>query len=774
MKRVSIIFWPSIFLMGATVLATAGTQDTPAPPPLFRVVNYEIEAEVIPDQKSLSATALLTIKAQVEGVRSVRLFLHDEFVVSRVTENDRALTFSRPKDSTEKPMFSPTASPLDIDLGRSLADSESVPVEIIYAGPIRGLINNVNLISESLTELACYCGWFPLEKENGEFTYGLRLTLPAGHVSVTDGRLIEEKAVKGKVVRVYRRETKGYDIPVVAGAQLKIQERKEGAITARVVYQDLDGRAAADSLDGAIRCAADLTRILGEPTSGGEVVVVYSPRSGWGYSRSPLIIGSETVLGERLSSQAGRRENFHGLAHEAAHFWWNLARTATSDDWINEALAEYFAIRSVGNAYGEPAAEEIWRDHFWQVQSLPPDKTILGTLRNDPKAYLLFYQKGSSLFRMLEASLGRDELDSILKAFYKENRGRRDATTDVFLALFRCQTGNRYDAFFDRYLRSGGLPELGIEWTASGRTTTGKVVVKDVALAGFPLTLAFRGEEKRPSETRAITLAVGENPWRFDLPFQPLRVSADPASCLLCLNADGEFAGRLTSLVHGPDMDFYPATIPKANLEKAAAIIAEWEKEGSGGTVLDFERGWLLFLKQNPPAALQQFTKALAAREELPNKKFYVPAAYRLAGLCSDLLNDRLQAVRFYKNGIDAADALGISKATQAALFQNYRNVPYPRGLSIHIAAGTGRLDEVVSLVAEAPTAVNAKDDFLGLPPVLWAVRTLVRRPVVEWLVEHGADVNVKDGSGQSLLSIVKAKGEAELAAFLVARGAKE
>jgi hypothetical protein len=502
--------------------------------------------------------------------------------------------------------------------------------------------------------------------------------------------------------------------------------------------------------------------------------VVYSPRSGWGYSRSPLIIGPEALLGGRLSSEAGRRENFHGLAHEAAHFWWNLARTSTSDDWINEALAEYFAVRSVGGAYGEPAAEEIWRDNFWLVQSLPPDKAILGTLRNDPKAYSLFYQKGSSLFRMLEASLGRSELDGILREFYAENRGGRDATTDVFLALFRRRTGNRFDDFFDRYLRRGGLPEMGVEWTASERTAAGKIVVKDAALAGFPLTLAFRGEEKGPSERRSILLAAGESLWRFDLPFRPLRVSVDPDSCLLCLTVDGEFAGRLASLVHGPDMDFYPGTIPKENIERAAALIAEWEKKGPGGPVLDFERGWLLFLQQDPRAAVQRFIEALAVRDELPNKRFYVPASYRLAGLCRDLLKDRAQAVRFYRDGIAAADALGVSKATQAALFQNYQNVPYPRGLSIHVAAGDGRLDEVVSLAAEDSAAVNAKDDFLGLPPVLWAVRNIVRGSVVEWLVQHGADVNVQDGSGQSLLSIVKARGEAELAAFLVERGAKE
>ncbi len=743
--------------------------------PGFSVKHYDLTAEITPTAKSLSATALVTLQVDSKELRTVRLFLHNDFAVRRVTEGGRPLRFERPTDSKDQPMYSPSASPLDIDLGRGIAAPATVRVEIAYDGPIRDVVNGVNMISENLVEIGGYCAWFPMEKENGDFTYSLSLTLPAGSICVTDGKQVEEKTRGGKAVRVFRRDRTGFDIPVIAGPRLKILERGEAGVTARAVYQDMADGAAAASLDGAVRCAAGLVRILGEPPSASEVTVVYSPRSGWGYSRSPLIVVPESILIERLASEAGRRENFHGLAHETAHFWWNLSPTTTSDDWINESLSEYFALRAVEDAFGGAAAAEYWRDALWAIQGLPGDKAILTVLRNDPAAYQLFYQKGSILFRMVESTLGKGELDRILRKIYQEHKGRPDLTTGVFRALFDGETGSRFRGFFDRYLLKGGLPSLRLEWRAEGRSAAGRIGADDAALAGFPLTLSIRGERPSDRETRTLRLAEGANPWRFDLPFEPRRISIGPDACLLISEPDGVYSGRLTSLVHGPGMDFNPDTIPAANIEKAEAVLSEWKPLADGSPVFEFETGWLMFLKKDAPGATEAFSAVLAEREELPNKTFYVANAYRNTGLCYDLLRERESAVRFYRDGIAAAESLGLEKMRQAFLFQNYLRVPYPEGKSLHIAARAGNLNQVIALAGADPgPAVNAKDDFLGLPPILWAVQSAVRSQVVEWLVEHGAEVNVRDGSGQNLLGIVKAKGESELAKYLIAHGAKE
>jgi len=65
-------------------------------------------------------------------------------------------------------------------------------VKIDYSGPISETINDVNLISEHLVELANYCTWFPIMKDSRDFTYVLAIALPSNQCSVTDGGFLGE------------------------------------------------------------------------------------------------------------------------------------------------------------------------------------------------------------------------------------------------------------------------------------------------------------------------------------------------------------------------------------------------------------------------------------------------------------------------------------------------------------------------------------------------------------------------------------------------------
>jgi len=765
-----------ITLALAAVAPQAATNQTPAPAatPAFAVAHYDISASVTPSTSSLEATATLSVKPRTAGSRSVRLYLHKEFSVRRVTERGRPVNFVRPAEADDPPMYSPTGAPLDIDLGRGIRANEDVTIEVAYGGPISGVVNGVNLISPSLTELAGYAAWFPIEKENGSFRYLLRLTLPTDHVAVTDGRLVETARAGSKTTHTFRRDAPGFDIPVVAGPDLNVRERREGSITARAVFRGVDDAAALASLDGVVRCAAGMTRLYGAPGAAGAITVVFSPRSGWGYSRVPLIVVPEAAASARLASPAGRLSNFLGLAHETAHFWWNLASTTTSDDWINEALAEYAAMRIAEEALGERPITEVWRDHHWRAAGVAAHKTIIGTLREDGDAYALYYQKGSAIFRSLETTLGRPALDTFLVRFYQEHQGRRDATTDGLLAAVRRDAGSRFDPFFDRYVRRGGLPALRFDWHRASRVASGTVVLDDAALVGFPLTIVFRGDDETALARRTLRLTPGTTTWRFELPFNPRVAVVDPDVHLLRANPDAAFSRQLVSLVHGPGMDFYPETISTANIGKASTILADWKAKASGGPVYHFELGWLALLEGRAQVAIEELSAALASQDELPTKTFYVTAGYCSLGMAHDLAGDRARAVRAYRDGIRAANAIGVERATQAATFQNYLNVPYPRGKSIHVAAGAGNLERVIALAGDDATLVNTKDDFLGLTPILWAVRTTVRRPIVEWLAGHGADLNVKDGAGRSVLDIVIAKEATDLAAWLRAKGVQK
>lgn len=763
-----------ITLMCGALAPVAASQEpaTPAPSPAFRVIHYDLKAEITPATRSLEAAAGVTIEPLGPDLRTLRLYLYREFTVRHVADSGRALTFTQPKGTGDTLMFSPDATPLDIDLGRALASGERLTLLIDYGGPISKTINNVNVISPALTELASYAAWFPKEKENGAFTYHLTVTLPADHaVAVTDGREIRTSTSGTSITHVFRRDQESFDIPLVSGPGLKLSERRVGETLARVVFRNLDETAALASLDGAIQCAQAMERQFGQPTAAGAITVVFSPRSGWGYSRVPLIVGPEEATATQLESPSGRTAKFRGLAHEAAHFWWNLARTSTSDDWLNEAFAEYSALRAVEAVADADTVADLWQGQSTAANKIPPGKTVLGTLRNDPHAYATYYQKGALVLRTLEAWIGRPALDRILVAFYRAHRGRRDATTDGFLAAVRAETGSRFDAYFDRVLRRGGLPEVTVTWSVAPGKAGGTVALDDAALAGFPLTLRFTGEGT--AVDRTVTLAQGETAWQFDLPFDPVDVVIDPEWRMLRRDADVQYSARLLPLMHGPDMDALPRRIPRANVGQASAILDEWAASGSRSVALDFERGWLALVEGRPADAIRHLSAVLPRVGSLPNPTFSVPATYSALGRSYDLAGDRENALGCYREGLRRSAQLGVAPGHRINLFQNFLETPYPVGESVHYIAMIGEASVLTVRLTDSPGLVHARDPYLGLPPVVWAVRGRPKRPVIQQLVDAGADLNVRDEKGRTLLEIVRATGDTELAGYLVSRGAR-
>ncbi len=763
------------FALSLAALARLGAQPAAQPvasSPAFRVLHYDLTSEIVPSTRSLTATAAVTLESLNDEVRTVRLYLHREFTVRQVRAGDQVLRHAQPQDKNDTLMFSPEAVPLDIELGRGLRKAERVIVSVDYGGPISHTINGVNMITPELTELAGYAAWYPLQKQNPSFTYELRVTLPADHaIVVTDGREVTPPASDTTRTRVFRRDDASFDIPFVTGASLKMRDRRVGAAVARVVFRDLDESAALASLDGAIRCGQELTRLFGPPTATGAVTVVFSPRPGWGYSRAPLIIGPEQSLGDMLKTAAGRQQNFRGLAHEAAHFWWNLAPSDTSNDWLNESLAEYFTLRVVEQALDPAAVADEWREQFRAANSVPADKTMLGTVRSDQSAYALFYQRGSSIFRTLESRMGRADLDRLLARFYQKHRGRRDATTASFLVCVREQAGSRFDAYFDRMLTRGGLPGVRLTWTAGTKQVSGTVALDDAGLVGFPLSLHFQGKSRAEVVRKAVTLQAGETRWQFSLPFDVAMVMLDPDSWTLRADPAARFAYALVPLVHGPNMDALPQKIPTANLAKARALLEEWGALEPGSAALAFERAWLALVEKRPTDAVTHLTAAVPALDFVSRRMR--PSVYSVLGRSYDLLGERDNALTAYRQGLRLAAELGAPATQQMMMFHNFLEVPYPRGLCLHFVASTGELELVNELLRDSPALINSRDPYLGLTPIVWVAQGRARRPMIERLVEAGADLNVRDEKGRTLLEVVRLRGNAELVDYLVSKGAK-
>ena len=80
----------------------------------------------------------------------------------------------------------------------------------------------------------------------------------------------------------------------------------------------------------------------------------------------------------------------------------------------------------------------------------------------------------------------------------------------------------------------------------------------------------------------------------------------------------------------------------------------------------------------------------------------------------------------------------------------------------IHYAAEFGDLEEVVRLVDEDPEVVNALFGGDGSTPLHWASHE-GHVEVVDYLLDHGADIKAKNTSGETPLSDASNMGHVEV-----------
>lgn len=507
--------------------------------PHFSVSHYDIQVEIFPSQKSLSAEAVLKAQTPIMDAGTIRIYLHDEFTIHNVSAEGNNLNFIIPEEVKKKPMYSPSAKPIEIDLPQADNTNGFQEIKIVYSGPISRTINRVNLISEPLTELALYCSWYPLLDDKQTFTYSLEVTLPEDQKTVSDGVLCGETKESGKITRIYERRSPGGDIPLIASNNIKVKVRESAAIKAEIYYREIDDQEVDSALGQAIRAASILTEMLGDPVNKGRLTVVYSPRGGWGYSRIPLILGSEKTYKTRLQNRDGIVDNFHGLAHEIGHFWWSIADSSSSQDWINEGLAEWSSLYVLEQVFGREEVNKILNNYRTEILGLNSAKPLLQTKRDDFRiAYILFYEKGAYIFEMLRTKLGDDRLFSVLKKFYQKNCGRRGAVTSDLVSDIVDEGGEEIRPFLNELLNTNNLPRIYLEWNYQNGQVQGKVVIKDSALVNFPLEILFSSEDASQEEIKTIPVSTGDNPFLFPLSFFPSQVTIDPNNRLLWIDSD--------------------------------------------------------------------------------------------------------------------------------------------------------------------------------------------------------------------------------------------
>lgn len=497
-----------------------------------RVSALRLDARIDPDSASIRCRAELRIRALSDGVEAFDLWLNQGFQIEMVQPGRTVdLRWERQRPA---PPFVPGARPLRVAWRRPLASGEERRLVVFYRGRLPAGARGVDGIGEDRVELGLYSGWYPRVVGAGEFEVELTADLPAAFRAASPLAAGPEEGGKRRHRVRFAGRSRAEDVVLLAVPGVSARERSETLPTLRLLHAGLPP-ATADALLDAARGVLDHHRIvLGLPPPEEPVTLFVTPRPGSCYTREPLVVLSLDAVADGLDpgSRRGRRA-LQTVAHEIGHLWFRLASHYRPDDWLNEALAEYAALRAMAARGGPAVAREIVDEYRDRLATLGHPFAIGVTLRGDPDAEMLFYAKGALVLRLLGRVIGEEALDRALGAYYRRFAGEPSAAADTvaFREIVEREAGRDLVWFFQPWVYDAFLPRLSLDYRTEGSPprvrVSGTVAQRGEQAFRLPVDLEARGG--RGERQRFNLEAAGaETAFAFELPFLPEAIVIDP------------------------------------------------------------------------------------------------------------------------------------------------------------------------------------------------------------------------------------------------------
>jgi hypothetical protein len=290
-----------------------------------------------------------------------------------------------------------------------------------------------------------------------------------------------------------------------------------------------------------------------------------------------LYLSTYSYLPAEAQQRAGLSENgqehFTELVpfHEVAHQWWGnvVGWDAYRDQWIDEAIANYFALLFADTQKRTDHSLQVWLGRYRQQlvekppnAEQPPHSEIgaleLGSRLTSSKSPAGFeeviYGKGAWVIHMLREMLrqpGAKNPDArffaLLHTIATKYAYRALSTSDlqheveaVMTPAMDLEGGHSMEWFFEEWVRGTGVPRYRVEYSVhnsdKGYVVRGKLYQENVPhsfLAPVPL---YTGANSGHALFLGVVVAAGpETSFHFTTQTEPHKVLIDPQMTLLCV-----------------------------------------------------------------------------------------------------------------------------------------------------------------------------------------------------------------------------------------------
>jgi hypothetical protein len=574
-------------------------------PSTFRALQYKIDATINQDN-SITGQATVRLRAESAGQRLLGFEFSRFLTVDSATLGDETL-FTYPNDATtSEERKARGTDALYAVLSRVPQKGEEFEITFRYHGNvIRDAGNGVLFVSARE-------GWYPHVGDNSDFAeYDLTFRWPRKLRLAATGTKITEREDGDQRIGHWRTEkpasvagfnlgeyalasvaSANYSVDVYANRQLEqvlAEQLRVNTVdpitdmprpfgsprsTARISLPPLPPPSPAGALKQLARDIDSSIRFYetySGPFPARQLSVSQIPGSfgqGW---PGLLYLSTYSFLPASAQELAGLstsgQEHFHDLVpfHEVAHQWWGnvVGWSSYRDQWIDEALASYFAVLFADSQKEPDRRLRVWLDRYRRrllekgtadVAPVDIGGLTLGSRLDSSKTpggfETVVYSKGTWVFHMIREMLREPKTKnpdarfiSFLLTLQKNYAYQALSTMDLQRELEAIMTpamaieGRRsMEWFFSDWVRGTGIPHYKLEYTTR-RTEKGFAVrgklrqteVPDSFVAPVPIYTAGGAYLGR------IIAGGPETSFHFVSERDPGKLVIDPQMTLLCI-----------------------------------------------------------------------------------------------------------------------------------------------------------------------------------------------------------------------------------------------
>ncbi len=508
------------------------------------IQNISLDLGLDLEAGKVAGTATIVLAPIVEGVRTVTLDAVD-LTVHSIRQNGRNLPFDN--DGKE----------LIVHLGRPRKPGRSITLAIDYeATPRRGLYFNRpdadypdrpwQAWSQGEDEDSRH--WFPCyDYPNDRVTSELRVTVPAPHVVLSNGRLAQVSEDSADNTKTYHWKQEQphatYLITLVAGEFSVIEESVDGI---PVQYYVPKGRE--EDAQRALGQTPDILRFFAD-----KIGVPYPWSKYAQVTVADFIFGgmentTATTLTDTILHDKRAHLDFTAVplvAHEAAHQWYGDLLTCRdwAHAWLNEGFAVYFEL--LYKEHSEGVDEFVYArmqdaESYYSEDRGRYRRPIVCSTYDQPIDLFdrHLYEKGGLVLHMLRFVLGDTLFFKALNWYATKYSNQSVVTTDFQKAIEEA-TGRSLDWFFQQWVYSGGYPELKAEYSWDGEHKVATIKLSQsqetdqlTPLFQMPVDIAFH-TQRAGRQTFRVEIKEKEQSFHFPLTERPQFVQFDPGNHII-------------------------------------------------------------------------------------------------------------------------------------------------------------------------------------------------------------------------------------------------